>query len=142
MTLQLFHRCLVTSPPEEPVVTLAAKLRDQRVGCVVIERHGKPYGIVTDRDVAIRVVAAGLDPKGVVAETVATLAPIVVRDVEGVATAARRMRDYGIRRLPIVDAQGDLKGIVTADDLIRMLGKELGDLAEGFDFGADCTETR
>jgi CBS domain-containing protein len=142
MSLDRFYRPVVTARPDEPVVDVARRLREHRVGCVVLERNGKPFGIVTDRDLALRVVAQGLDPGTLKAEAVATLDPVVVRDIEGFETAARRMREYGIRRLPVVDAQGNLRGIVTADDFVRVLGRELGDIAEGFEASADSTDSR
>ena len=142
MSLGRFSRPVVTVSPDELVTAAAQKLRDHRVGCVVVERDGKPYGMLTDRDVAIRVVAGGLDARTTKVGDVATLDPVVVRDLEGVQTAARRMREYGIRRLPVVDETGRLRGIVTADDLVRVLGRELGDLAEGFDASADSTDSR
>jgi CBS domain-containing protein len=142
MSLGRFSRSVVTTSPDELVVDAAQKLRDHRVGCVVLEREGKPYGILTDRDVAIRVVAGGLDARTTKVSQVATLDPVVVRDLEGVETAARRMREYGVRRLPVVDEGGHLRGIITADDLVRILGRELGDLSEGYDASADSTDAR
>lgn len=142
MSLGRFCRPVVTVKPDELVSVVAQKLRDQRVGCVVVERSGKPFGVITDRDVAIRVVAEGLDVRSTTAEAVATLDPVVVRDVEGLETAARRMREYGVRRLPVVDERGLVRGMVTADDLVRVLGRELGDLSEGFEASADATDSR
>jgi CBS domain-containing protein len=142
MSLGRFIRPVITARPDESVADLARKLRDHHVGCVVVERDGRAFGIVTDRDVAIRVVAEGLDAKTTKAQDVATLDPVVVRDIEGPETAARRMREYGVRRLPVVDERGGLRGIITADDLVRVLGGELGDLAAGFEGGADSTESR
>lgn len=142
MSLGRFIRPVITARPDEFVVDVARKLRDHHVGCVVVERHGKPFGIVTDRDVTIRVVAEGLEPRTTKAEDVATLDPVVVRDIEGPETAARRMREYGVRRLPVVDEHGSLRGIVTADDLVRELGRELGDVSAGFEGSADSTDSR
>lgn len=142
MSLGEFCRPVVTARPEELVPVVAQRLRDSRVGCVVLERDGKAYGVVTDRDLAIRVVAEGLDPRLVAIEAVATLDPVVVRDVEGLATAARRMREYGVRRLPVVDEHGRIRGIVTSDDLVRVLGRELGDLSESIETSADASDSR
>jgi len=142
MSLGRFFHPVVTVKPDELVSVVAQKLRDHRVGCVVVERNGKAYGIITDRDVAIRVVAEGLDVRTVKAEMIATLDPVVVRDLEGLETAARRMREYGVRRLPVVDERGNVRGIITADDLVRVLGRELGDLSEGFEASADATDSR
>lgn len=142
MSLGRFSRPVITARPDELVSVVAQKLRDHRVGCVVVERNGKPFGILTDRDVVIRVVAAGLDPRTTKVEQVATLDPVVARDLEGLETAARRMREHGVRRLPVVDERGDVRGIVTADDLIRVVGRELGDLAAGLEASADATDSR
>ena len=142
MSLGRFCRPVVTARPDELVSVVAQKLRDNRVGCVVLERDGKPYGIVTDRDLALRVVADGLDARTAKAEDVASLDPVVVRDVEGLETAARRMREHGVRRLPVVDERGNIRGIITADDIVRLLGRELGDLSEGFEASADASDSR
>lgn len=142
MPLGRFARTVVTATPDECVTDVARKLRDERVGCVVLERNGKAFGILTDRDIAVRVVAEGLDPNTTRAESVATLDPVVVRDIEGIETVARRMREFGVRRLPVVDEAGTLRGIVTADDIVRLLGRELGDLAEGFEASADSADSR
>jgi CBS domain-containing protein len=142
MTLHRFSRPVVTVALDELVIVAAERFREQHVGCVVLARHGKPYGILTDRDVAIRVVAAGLDPSTTTVEEVATLDPVVVTDLEGVETAARRMREFGVRRLPVVDERGDLCGIITSDDLVRMVGRELGDLSKGLEASADATDSR
>jgi len=142
MSLRRFARPVVTARLDELVSVVAQRLRDRHVGCVVIVRNGKPFGILTDRDVTVRVVAAGLDPSTTRVEDVATLAPVVARDLEGFETAARRMREYGVRRLPVVDERGDVRGIVTADDLVRLVGRELGDLSEGLEASADATDSR
>ena len=142
MSLARFRHLVVTARPDDLIAVVAEKLRDNHVGCVVLERDGKPFGIVTDRDVAVRVVAEGIDARITKAETVATLNPVVVRDVEGLETAARRMREHGVRRLPVVDAGGNVCGIVTADDLVRILGRELGDIAAGFEASAGFTFRR
>ena len=142
MSLGRFCQPVLTARPDDVIAVVAQKLRDNRVGCVVLERDGKPFGILTDRDVAIRVVAEGLDARITKAEAVATLHPVVVRDVEGLETAARRMREHGVRRLPVVDAEGKVCGIVTADDLVRILGRELGDIAAGFEASADASDSR
>lgn len=142
MSLGRFCHPVITAKPDDLVAVVAQKLRDHRVGCVVIERNGKPFGVITDRDLAIRVVAEGLDPRTVKAEAVATLDPVLVRDLEGLETAARRMREYGVRRLPVVDERGDVRGMITADDLVRVLGREMGDLSEGFEASVDATDSR
>ena len=113
----------------------AAKLmRQYHVGDLVVvdATSGRrvPVGIVTDRDIVISVVATGLDPK------VFTLGDLLTREVvvgpadEGIFETIQKMRRHGVRRMPIVDAQGSLVGIVSVDDLIQLLAEEMTELSK------------
>jgi len=97
---------------------------------VVITRGRHPVGIITDRDIAIRIVAEGRDPT-VTAADVMTYDPVVVAADESIETAAYKMRKHGVRRLPVVTGDGAIAGMVTADDLVMLLGRELADLGHG-----------
>lgn len=88
------------------------------------------------------IVAAGLDPKLTKVSDIVTHDATTVPRSAGIATAARAMRDLGVRRLPIVDEDGRVTGIVTADDLTMLLAKELGDIGAGLEGSVDSTETR
>jgi CBS domain-containing protein len=141
-SLTRFEHEAVTAELGEPTTTVARRMRDRRVGCVVVTRNGHPVGIVTDRDLAVRVVAEGRDPKTtLVSEIVTYDATTLPRDA-GIDTAARLMRDRGIRRLPIVDDDGLLTGIVTADDLTILFSQELADVGATLADSADSDETR
>jgi CBS domain-containing protein len=142
MSLGRYCRPIVTATLDDRVVDAARALRDRHVGCLVVTRESRPVGILTDRDVALRVVAEGRDPSHTTVGDVATLDPIVVRDVEGVEAAASRMREHGIRRLPVVDDRGILRGLVTLDDIVCLVGHELADLSEGLASCADATDSR
>src|SRR5688572_21114315 len=131
MSLARYCRPVVTVGLDDPVGLAARKLRDDHVGCLVVVREGRPFGILTDRDIAIRVVAAEREASRTRVVEVATLDPIVVRDVEGVEAAASRMRIHGVRRLPVVDENGLLQGIITLDDILRLAGREIAELAAG-----------
>jgi CBS domain-containing protein len=89
-------------------------------GCAVVLREGKPFGIVTERDVTWKVAAKGLDPKSVkVAEVMST--PLVTIDPDADLTeAAKIMKKHEIRRLAVV-REGTLHGILTAADVGRNL---------------------
>lgn len=113
----------------------AAKLmRDEHVGdIVVVEGEGagaQPVGLVTDRDIVLAVVATKLDPE------VFTLGDLVFEPLitcpedYGVFEAIQLMRAHGIRRLPVVGDQGELRGIVTIDDLIQLIAEELSELGK------------
>lgn len=112
------------------VAEAARCMRDTHVGAVlVLDGEGRAVGIVTDRDLALRVVGARLDPKTPVSECMSS--PLLALHVSSSTTdAARTMRERLVRRLPILDADRRPLGIVTSDDLVRDLGRTLGVLAQ------------
>jgi CBS domain-containing protein len=140
--LARFEHGVVVAQLEETAADAARRLRDFQVGCVVVTRGGKSVGILTDRDLALRVVAEGRDPKQtLVSEIVTYDATTVLRDA-GVETAVRIMRERGVRRLPIVTEDGQVTGIVTADDLVVLLTEDLADLGMAIRGNVDANESR
>jgi len=120
----------VTADPETPVADLAATMEEESVGSVVITVDEAPVGIVTDRDLTVRVLGAGLDPTEQTAEDVMTDGLRTAEPDAGFHEAASMMADHGIRRLPVSDG-GTLVGIITADDVTELLADEqqmLGDI--------------
>lgn len=120
----------VTAPPETPVTELATIMDDETVGSVVITNGETPVGIVTDRDLTVRVLGERADPTDQTAEDVMTTDVRTAEPSAGFYEAATLMADHGIRRLPI--CEGDtLVGIITADDITELLADEqqhLGDI--------------
>ncbi|HYB68753.1 MAG TPA: CBS domain-containing protein [Candidatus Acidoferrales bacterium] len=100
-------------------------------GCAIVLRQGKPFGIVTERDVTWKVAAKGLDPKNVrVAEVMS--APLIMIDPNADLTeAAKIMKKHKIRRLAVVK-EGALQGVLTVNDVARNLenymDKEIRDI--------------
>jgi CBS domain-containing protein len=142
MLLSRFEHGAVVAELGETAATAARRMRDFRVGCVVVVREARPVGILTDRDLAIRVVAEGRDPETThVADIVTYEAATVPRDA-GIETAVRVMGDRGVRRLPIITEDGKVTGIVTADDLTVMLSSMLGELGAGIRDNVDASESR
>jgi len=111
---------VVTADPATPVREVAALMRERNVGSVVLVRDGRPAGIVTDRDLALGVLADGRSAED---HAIDHASQPVVTGAPGmdVAAACDLLVEHGIRRLPIVD--GDrLTGIVTLDDLAARTG--------------------
>jgi CBS domain-containing protein len=111
---------VVTADPATPVREVAALMRERNVGSVVLVRDGQPAGIVTDRDLALGVLADGRSAED---HAIDHASRPVVTGAPGmdVAAACDLLVEHGIRRLPIVD--GDrLTGIVTLDDLAARTG--------------------
>jgi len=112
---------------EENVVTVAQRMRDQRVGTLVIlDASKKPIGLVTDRDLVVRVVAAGRDPHAERVREAMTPDPKVVSEESPIESALGLMRAGNFRRLPVVDREGRLVGILSLDDVLALLAEESG----------------
>lgn len=113
----------VTADPETPVTELAAIMDEEHVGSVVITNDETPTGIVTDRDLTVRVLGEGVDPADQTAEDVMTRDLCTADPNAGFYEATNLMAEHGIRRLPV--CEGDtLVGILTADDVTELLADE------------------
>jgi CBS domain-containing protein len=109
----------------ESVHDAAERMRQRTVGClVVVNEHQEPIGILTDRDIAIRVVAEGRDAWSTRVAKVMTAAPKTVSERTAIESALGLMRSGAFRRLPVVDEEGRLVGIVTLDDILILLAEE------------------
>lgn len=111
---------VVTAQPEDPVRAVGELMRDHNVGSVVVTDGERPVGVVTDRDLALLVVADGVDASEPVGDHMSR--PLVTGEVEmDLEEAAALMVEHRIRRLPLRDGER-LAGIVTIDDLAVRAG--------------------
>jgi CBS domain-containing protein len=112
---------VVTAAPEASVASVAEDMRDRRVGSVVIvDPAGSPVAMITDRDIAVRVLAEGVGPEAAVGEHASR--PLICGDPEmELDEAAALMVQHRVRRLPVVDGE-TLAGIVTLDDIAVRTG--------------------
>lgn len=126
-------RVVAVLQSSDNILTAARLMRDHHVGSLVVTRMqggmNIPVGMITDRDIAVGVVALGLDPAGTAVGDVVAPEIVCVQEDAGVAEVAALMRQKGIRRLPVVNAANELVGLVTADDLLQLLGEEMSALA-------------
>lgn len=116
---------VVTASPDERVTAIARMMDERNVGSVVIERDGYPVGIVTDRDLALRVCARNVDPESTSVRDVMTCDPFVVDRNDSLRNVMECAREQGVRRFPVVDDDQRLVGIVTMDDVVRILANEM-----------------
>ena len=116
--------------PGESIKTAAQRMGARAVGTLVVCEDDKPVGILTDRDVAIRVAGAGLDPLTTRVSEVMSRALVTVRSQTPIEDALKSMRDANVRRLIVVDSTGDLQAIVSLDDIMRHLAEELSAVEE------------
>jgi CBS domain-containing protein len=141
-TLASYVRPVVVARLGESAAAVARRLRDHGVGCLVVTRDGRPVGIVTDRDVALRVVAEGRDAEVTRVDDIVTFDPIVLKESDTVDAATRCMRQHGVRRLPIIDQAGRVCGIVTADDLLVGLCRQLACVGGAIADESDSEDSR
>ena len=108
--------------------------RQYHVGdVVIIENHQNktvPIGIVTDRDLIVQVVATELDYSVITVGDILIEKLVVIKESTGMFAAIQLMASKGARRLPVVEDDGGLVGIITLDDLLLLLSKELAELTK------------
>ena len=115
------------------VTEVAQLMRNHHVGDLIVAdtRDGMlvPVGIVTDRELVVRVLAEGVAPDVLTAGDLMTRRLVTAAESEQVHEAIERMRAEGVRRLPVVGAEGTLVGILSADDITEFLAEELTGVA-------------
>lgn len=130
---EICNREVVIAERSASVAELARLMREYHVGDVVVVEsqagRRRPVGIVTDRDIVVEAIAPGLSPDTLTAGDLASAEMVLVTEGEGVLDTVRYMRSKGVRRMPVVDKQGILVGIVTLDDLLELLAEEMVELA-------------
>jgi len=135
---EMCSRMLAVIEPQTDLRTAARLMRDHHVGSLIVveKKDGelRPVGIITDRDIVISVVAAeDVQPETLTAGDVMGGDLALVDEEGGMFEAIEAMSDKGARRMPVVDKKGRLVGIVTLDDLLRVLASELSGLAAAVD---------
>lgn len=129
-------RNVVTVPRDATVAEAATLMRRHHIGAVVIVEPAAgghvPVGMLTDRDIVVEVVAAGLAPETMRVTEVVHRPVVTVAEDAGYAETVRVMSVNGVRRMPVVDGDGRLVGIIAVDDILHQLAGPLfalGDLA-------------
>ena len=118
---------VATISADKSITECAAQMRSEHVGSLVIVDEQKPIGMITDRDIAIEVVALQKDAINTKVSDVMTTPVVTAQFDESMVVALARMREFGIRRLPIVDHEGKLVGVISNSNLVE----ELSSLLEG-----------
>lgn len=131
---ELCTRDVVTAMRDEPLVMAAQRMRDMHVGdLVVVDEVGgrrEPVGVLTDRDIVVKVLAAG--PERVARARVLDAMSetlITAHEEDNIEDVLGRMTANGVRRVPLVDDDGCLAGVLSFDDIVAMLSEELVDLS-------------
>ncbi|MGZ8161152.1 MAG: CBS domain-containing protein [Methylobacter sp.] len=128
------NREVVFATREMSLPEAAQLMREYHVGDLVVvdEVDGKrvPVGIVTDRDMVIEIIAKSLAVDEFSVGDIMERQLVSVQEKEGVFETIRLMRSKGIRRIPVVNQEGGLAGIISADDILDLLAEEMAELAK------------
>ena len=137
------HRPRVdTARADETVLAIADRMRQRNVGTmVVVDDESRPVGIVTDRDLVTRVLADRRDPAVTTAGDVMTRNPTTVTEHGARDIALILMKDGGFRRVPVVDGERRLVGVLSLDDVVRTLAADMARVAGVLDVQSpECTD--
>jgi CBS domain-containing protein len=120
---------------EETIQEAARLMREHHVGDVVVvveerEEERFPVGILTDRDIVVELVAAGIALDAVSIGDVMSFELTTAREEDGLIETIGEMQRKGVRRIPVVDARGALVGILTIDDLLEVVSEQLSGLVK------------
>lgn len=124
---------VVTVDPETDCAGIARLMRDEHVGFLVVMRKGdpnrKPLGVVTDRDLVLQVCARDVDMHCVTAADVMSRDPLIARENDDMNDLMQAIRIAGFRRVPVVNDNGALTGIIAMDDAIDVVAGLLCDIS-------------
>ena len=120
--------------PGETAWQAAERMLQRSVGTlVVLNGEKEPIGILTDRDLAMRVLAAEKDPHQLLVRECMSAPVHTISEDSAIETAVSLMRSAEVRRLPVVNAGGQLVGVVSLDDVLMLLSEELANIGQLLD---------
>ncbi len=130
MSLTNFIKRVGCVSPRATIGEASREMRTRSIGAVVVILDDyKPIGLVTDRDIVMRVVADDKSPRDVRVEQVMSSGVVTLTERASIREATELMRDKGVRRIVIIDENARVTGLVSFDDLLLLLGMEIGNLA-------------
>ena len=114
---------------EDSIREIVMLMRTRHVGdVIVVDKKGEqliPVGILTDRDIVIEIIAKDVDVDSVTAGDVMSYELVITTEKTKLLDAVTLMRNKGVRRMPVVDEQGGLVGIITVDDVLELIAEQL-----------------
>jgi CBS domain-containing protein len=128
------NRQVVIIQKQETLLDAARVMRDYHVGDLVVveevEEKRIPVGIITDRDIVVGVIAKDIkDFHSLLVGDVMSMDLVTCEETESILDALERMRSHGVRRLPVVNKEGSLEGILAFDDIICLIAREMTDMS-------------
>lgn len=120
---------VITASPDTTVKSIVESMTEHEVGCIIIEQHDEPIGLVTDRKIALNLKdEADLASRPV--KEIMTTGLVTVHEDDGIAETIDTLSETGIRRVPVINDRDELVGIISIDDLAVLLANETENLSE------------
>ncbi len=114
---EIMTKDVTTASPQTLLREIADRMEDENVGSIPIVENGRLVGIVTDRDIVCRAIAEGRDSRAVTASEVMSDDLVTCMPDDTVIEAIRKMGEHQIRRIPVCDTNGRLRGIIAMADI-------------------------
>lgn len=131
---EVCKREVVFVSKDNTVVEAAKLMRAHHVGALVVteseEGRPRPLGVLTDRDIVVEVIAEDLKSEDLLVGDVMSFELATIGEDDGISEAIKLMKGRGVRRVPVLNSNGDLVGIFAVDDVIELLAEELSDVAQ------------
>lgn len=124
---------IVTVAPDLSVREAAQQMGSHGVGTLVVAEGERPVGMLTDRDIALEVLCGRLDAESVPVRDVMRSPVVTLPHGTPVAEAARLLQLHRVRRLPVVGEDGKLAGMLSVDDLIPLIARELSGISDAIE---------
>lgn len=128
------NRYIVAIKPDAGLAEAAELMREKHVGFLVVVDESEPWrrrplGVLTDRDIVVQVFAPGADLQSLSVADVMTRDPVLASEQDDLGELLTRLREAGVRRAPVVDANGGLVGVIAMDDAIELVTNLLCDIS-------------
>lgn len=141
MSLENFCRKpVVRIAPEKSVAEACRAMEENNIGSLIVENDRKLCGIITDRDIALKVAGAMRDPQKTTVREIMTTDPIRISVDKDLRHLTSLMHAFHVRRVPIVNGHDTIVGIITLDDIIALIANEMSEIgkaiSEGFTHGS------
>ncbi|MCX8150133.1 MAG: CBS domain-containing protein [Candidatus Bathyarchaeota archaeon] len=127
---EIMTKDIPTVGNETTVAEVVKLMAEKDLGYIMVEMQGKPTGIITEHDVIVRLVTQDIPPKSVIARMVYTNPIFTIDQNATVQEAVNMMKYWGVKHLPVTGAQGELVGVVTAENIIFAVPAMLKELEE------------
>jgi CBS domain-containing protein len=128
---KVMHQGAEVEAPDCTVADLSRKMRELDIGCLLIGENDRLVGVVTDRDIVVKCIANGREPSQTAARDIMSNKPHWCFDDADVKDVAKMMRERGVRRLPVINHDKRLVGVVTVGDLTAASSKVAGEALHG-----------